>query len=68
MGAPQTPKAIDDEFVPRVDVIDETRQSQERKLDRRRAQAGPRRRGLDSDLENERRRPRRRPKSSVPLA
>ncbi|CAK1554013.1 unnamed protein product [Leptosia nina] len=68
MGAPQTPKPIDDEFAPRVEVVDELRETQDRKLERRRAggQAGPRRRGLDSDLETERRRPRRRPKRLVP--
>ncbi|CAF4744403.1 unnamed protein product [Pieris macdunnoughi] len=59
MGAPQTLKPLDDEFAPCVEVVDETREVQERKLDRRRAQAGgPRRRGLDNDLESERRRPR----------
>ncbi|XP_041986496.1 potassium voltage-gated channel protein Shaker isoform X1 [Aricia agestis] len=69
MGAPQTPKHIeDDEFVPRVAVVDELRESQqERKLERRRGASGPRRRGLENELEGERRRPRRKPrKRSLP--
>lgn len=65
MGAPQTPKPIqEDECLPRVSVIEELREAQpERKLERRRiAPSGPRRRGLDNELEGERRRPRRTPK------
>ncbi|CAH4038954.1 unnamed protein product [Pieris brassicae] len=67
MGAPQTLKPIDDEFAPCVEVVDETREAQEHKLDRRRQAGGLRRRGLDNDLESERRRPRRKPKRFVSL-
>lgn len=64
MGAPQTPKPVqEDERLPRVSVIEELRETQpERKLERRRIASGPRRRGLDNELEGERRRPRRKPK------
>ncbi|CAG9558237.1 unnamed protein product [Danaus chrysippus] len=63
MGAPQTPKQIEeDDCVPRVAVVEEIRQQPDRKLERRRAQSGPRRRGLENELEGERRRPRRRPR------
>ncbi|XP_064076562.1 potassium voltage-gated channel protein Shaker isoform X2 [Vanessa tameamea] len=68
MGAPQTPKQIEeDDCVPRVAVVEEIRQQPDRKLERRRAQGGPRRRGLENELEGERRRPRRKPrKRSLP--
>lgn len=64
MGAPQTPKPIEeDECVPRVSVVETIREAQqERKLERRRANPGPRRRGLENELEGERRRPRRKPR------
>lgn len=64
MGAPQTPKPVqEDECLPRVSVIEELRETPpERKLERRRIATGPRRRGLDNELEGERRRPRRAPK------
>lgn len=63
MGAPQTPKQLDeDDCVPHVGVGEELGPQQERKLERRRAQGGPRRRALDHDLEGERRRPRRKPR------
>lgn len=62
MGAPQTPKPIEeDECVPRVAVVDDVGEG-DRKLERRRAAPGPRRRGLDNELEGERRRPRRQPR------
>ncbi|CAH2035872.1 unnamed protein product, partial [Iphiclides podalirius] len=64
MGAPQTPKPIEeDDCVPRVAIVDELREvQQDRKLERRRGAGAPRRRGLDSELEGERRRPRRKPR------
>lgn len=62
MGAPQTPKTIEeDDCVPRLAVVEEV-QEQDRKLERRRAGTGPRRRGLENELEGERRRPRRKPR------
>ncbi|CAH2103425.1 unnamed protein product [Euphydryas editha] len=68
MGAPQTPKQIEeDDCVPRVAVVEEIRQQPERKLERRRAPSGPRRRGLENELEGERRRPRRKPRKSKDL-
>ncbi|XP_052752652.1 potassium voltage-gated channel protein Shaker isoform X1 [Galleria mellonella] len=68
MGAPQTPKHIEDDSVPRLAVVKEVRDSQQdRKLERRRGGTGPRRRGLENELEGERRRPRRKPrKRSLP--
>ncbi|XP_075991394.1 potassium voltage-gated channel protein Shaker isoform X3 [Anticarsia gemmatalis] len=69
MGAPQTPKPIEeDECVPRVAVVEAIREAQQdRKMERRRGASGPRRRGLESELEGERRRPRRKPrKRSLP--
>ncbi|XP_063634083.1 potassium voltage-gated channel protein Shaker isoform X1 [Cydia splendana] len=69
MGAPQTPKQIEeDDCVPRVVIVEEVRE-QERKLEKQRrgASSGPRRRGLENELEGERRRPRRKPrKRSLP--
>ncbi|XP_063393940.1 potassium voltage-gated channel protein Shaker isoform X2 [Cydia fagiglandana] len=69
MGAPQTPKQIEeDDCVPRVAIVEEVRE-QERKLEKQRrgASSGPRRRGLENELEGERRRPRRKPrKRSLP--
>lgn len=67
MGAPQTPKVIeDDDCVPRLAVVEEIREAeQESKLDRRRGGGGgggSRRRGLENELEGERRRPRRKPR------
>ncbi|PZC79669.1 hypothetical protein B5X24_HaOG216068 [Helicoverpa armigera] len=64
MGAPQTPKPIEeDDCVPRVAVVEDIREvQQDRKVDRRRAAPGPRRRGLENELEGERRRPRRKPR------
>ncbi|CAG4983984.1 unnamed protein product [Parnassius apollo] len=64
MGAPQTPKLIEeDECLPRVAALEATRQAQqERKLERRRGPSAPRRRGLENELEGERRRPRRKPR------
>ncbi|CAH2218087.1 jg9834, partial [Pararge aegeria aegeria] len=62
MGAPQTPKQIDDDdSEPHVAVVEETRQEHDRKLDRKRGQSCPRRRGLENELEGERRRLRRKP-------
>ncbi|XP_035430616.1 potassium voltage-gated channel protein Shaker isoform X4 [Spodoptera frugiperda] len=71
MGAPQTPRPIEENDgvpLPRVAVVEELREIQEdRKLERRRGGQGPRRRGLENELEGERRRPRRRPrKKSLP--
>lgn len=62
MGAPQTPKPVEkNEHLPRS-ANQELRDLQpERKVERRRAINGPRRRGLDNDLEGERRRPMRKP-------
>ncbi|XP_035430610.1 potassium voltage-gated channel protein Shaker isoform X1 [Spodoptera frugiperda] len=66
MGAPQTPRPIEENDgvpLPRVAVVEELREIQEdRKLERRRGGQGPRRRGLENELEGERRRPRRRPR------
>ncbi|CAH1647899.1 unnamed protein product [Spodoptera littoralis] len=64
MGAPQTPRSIDDVEVPlpRVAVVEELSEQQDRKMERRRGGQGPRRRGLENELEGERRRPRRRPR------
>ncbi|KAH9643546.1 hypothetical protein HF086_016753 [Spodoptera exigua] len=66
MGAPQTPRPIEDDDcvpLPRVAVVEELREvQQDRKLERRRGGQGPRRRGLENELEGERRRPRRRPR------
>lgn len=68
MGAPQIPKQIDeDDCVPHVAVVEESRQQPERKLERRRAPGGPRRRGLENELEGERRRPRRKPRKRFVL-
>lgn len=63
MGAPQTPKPIEeDECVPRVAVVETVRETAlDRKMSRRTNQ-GPRRRGLDNEMEGERRRPRKRPR------
>lgn len=63
MGASQTPKPVqEDECLPRVSVIELREAQPERKLERRRIASGPRRRGLDNELEGERRRPIRKPK------
>ncbi|KAG7313418.1 hypothetical protein JYU34_000540 [Plutella xylostella] len=61
MGAPQSPKPIEEECTPRVPCHVEGIQ-EVRKLERKRGPSGPRRRGLDDELEGERRRPRRKPK------
>ncbi|XP_049694147.2 potassium voltage-gated channel protein Shaker isoform X3 [Helicoverpa armigera] len=70
MGAPQTPKPIEeDDCVPRVAVVEDIREvQQDRKVDRRRAAPGPRRRGLENELEGERRRPRRKPRKRCLLS
>ncbi|XP_052746700.1 potassium voltage-gated channel protein Shaker [Bicyclus anynana] len=64
MGAPQTPKQIDDdESEPHVAVVEE----QDRKMAKVRGQNCPRRRGHESELDGERRRMRRKPaKRSLP--
>lgn len=62
MSAPQSPK-WEDECRPRVAVVEELNEIRpERKVERRRVATGPRRRGLDNELEGERRGPRRKPK------
>lgn len=62
MGAPQTPKLIEeDESLPRVAIVEDVGEGTG-KLERRRGAPSPRRRGLENELEGERRRLRRKPR------